>query len=339
MYLIYAKESYELIVDLPPGAAYLAAAVDGEQVGPRFLAEDRLALPLPAGEGVHRVRLRWVYGPSQESLAQPKLAAPRLHAAPALAMSTVVTVPPGYYLAPGATASDQPPALEAGLQELGRADALGAATKMLIEQYEKVPNEMVKAQILLWQKRFVARCRLAAQVLEVVEQASGRAQTAALRERLDELRRRNTKSLRDAGLEKVRAQAEKSDLAGDKEPGLWLLPTRGTVFLWPGAPGSAPPTLTLLSVRQEMQEHAWLGGRWVLLTLFIFLVLTAMPRVLGWLASLWPELLLLLALAGCLLWGFSLIAAALFAAALAARFFLAGAWIRRRWLTPLAPPA
>jgi hypothetical protein len=331
-YLIHAKDSAELILELPPAATCLTAAVDGEQVAPRLLADDRLALPLPSGASAHRVRLRWFYGSQQEAFAQPRLAAPRLQAAPGLAMVRTLTVPPGYCLVQGTAVLDQTPALEAAWQELARAEALGTASHALIEQYQKAPDETLKTQILLWQKRFVGRCRLAYQDLQAATSAGSG--VAELRERLEDLRRRNSKWLRDAGLDKLRAQAEKAELVGDKEAGPWLLPTRGTVYYWRAAPSVVPPVVEMLSACQEQQVQGQVAAQCVLLTLLVLLLLTTWPRLLRRLGLLVPALALVGALAGTRFWGISLVGAGLFLLAVLGQSVLIADWLQRRRLQP-----
>ena len=59
---------------MPKGALLLAASVNGEQINPRFVAPDQLAVVLPAGKVFHRLLLRWIFASPTEPLWQPKLA-------------------------------------------------------------------------------------------------------------------------------------------------------------------------------------------------------------------------------------------------------------------------
>jgi len=121
-------------VDMPEGAV-LTAAVDGEAVGPRPLGADRFALPLPSGEGLRRVRLRWVFAEGTETLLRPRLAAPKLDAAPELIWYGSVTLPSGYGLAATWPPAIRPGALAAAQEELARAEALASVARLLIERF------------------------------------------------------------------------------------------------------------------------------------------------------------------------------------------------------------
>ena len=98
-------------------------SVDGEQVNPRVVTPDRLAVALPPGEVRRRLQLRWIFGPEMEPMAGPRLASPRLAGVPDLPVNWTVTVPPGYRLADGAAMRDQSPTLDKARQELARAEA------------------------------------------------------------------------------------------------------------------------------------------------------------------------------------------------------------------------
>jgi hypothetical protein len=106
------------------------------------------------------------------------------------------------------------------------------------------------------------------------------------------------------------------------------LPTRGTVFIWRDAAGA--PVVELLSLRQEQHARGRSAALGVLLVLVVLLVLSAWPRLASTLARFWPEQLVLVALAGTVLWGPSLVGGALALAGALMRLALVAAWIRRR---------
>jgi hypothetical protein len=323
LFLVYAKDSYELTVDMPEGAV-LTAAVDGEAVGPRPLGADRFALPLPSGEGLRRVRLRWVFAEGTETLLRPRLAAPKLDAAPELIWYGSVTLPSGYGLAATWPPAIRPGALAAAQEELARAEALASVARLLIERFDVLPDDSLRAEIALVQKRLAESLRLTGHQLENAPPQD----VGDLKQRLEELRQHNAKALHEAGLDKLRTSPEKSAPSSFKVEGPWLLPARGQTLYWHASAGSSPPALEVQSAQDAAREHIWVEIAAMLVLLAGLLVLTTMSRVVNGLARLWPEQFLLLALAGSLLWGFSLVAAVLVAAALAVRLALTLARLR-----------
>jgi hypothetical protein len=327
LYLVYAKDSYELTLDMPEGAV-LSASVDGEAVAPRPLGGDRFALPLPPGEGLRRVRLRWVFPEGIEPLLAPRLLSPRLDAAPELTLYSSVTLPPGYSNTDTWGPEIRPGILAAGQEELARAATLASAGRLLIERFQVMPDDALRAEILLLQKRSADDLRQAAYHLD-----NTTPQEATLKQRLDQLRQSNAKALHDAGLDKVRAPADKAELSGVRTQGPWLLPARGQMLRWQAPANGSLPALRLQSDLEKARRWSWVDIGAILAGLTVLLILSSLPWAVNWLARLWPEQLLLVAVAGSLLWGFGPLAAALVVMGLAARLVLVAR------IQPIKPPA
>jgi hypothetical protein len=328
-YLVYARESTELIVELPFGATLLMCAVDGELMSPRFLDENRVALSLGSGSGLHCVRLRWAYSGLQEPVARPNIQAPYLEAAPALQHIATLTVPAGFQVAEHELALIDEPTLASIKRDLAYAEALANATELLVQQYLRTPEDTLKAAILSGQAQFAKRMRLALAGLDGLRDVASTTQAAEIKVSANAVKLHNVKQLRDAGLEKLRIQAEKVDLAAVKQSEPWLLPAQGSVLRWRMPQGTGPTVLDLAATEPDGWLRLQKWAPWLLLATAVLLSLTALPRAVEMLAVFWPEQVTLIALVGWHLWGFSPVAAVLLFTGATARLALIIVSVRR----------
>lgn len=305
--MLYVKDSYDLTVALPPGALLLTATVDGEPLTPRFVDADRVALTLPAGEGVRLLSLRWVFGGQNELLTQPRLQAPRLEGLPASPIFWTVALPVGYRLEEGAPGTS--PALAALRQHLDSAEALAQASELLAQRPAKTPTDATRDPLAIAQKQFFRQCRLALLLLESPAGDLSATTRADHKQRLANLLDHNAAALHKAGLDKLRVRLEKSASLLDREieP---TLPVRGTIMRW-HTDGAAAPALKLVAVDVQRTETAWRDTQVVACIFLLLLGLTWVPGV----KRFWPEQLAVVAAAGWYLGGFAPLALLLLAAA------------------------
>jgi hypothetical protein len=333
--MLYVKESYDVTVQMPAGALLLTAAIDGEIATPRFVGPDRIALTLPPGEGVRHLGLRWVFGRQNEDPGQPKLQAPRLEGLPATPISWTVLLPVGYRLQDPTVASEVTPTLAAARQHVARAEALAAASQRLAEHWSKWPEEGVKAQLLTCQKQLFRHCRLAGLLLDSPTDAQDAAEHDRLRHQVTRLLKYNAAALRKSGLDKVRAQLEKSVSVIDHEADVFTLPVRGTVLRLQTEASGPPPAPTLTTTAQDVHDQALAQTRAVMIVFVVLLGLTWVPRLTGIVRRFWPEQVAAVAVIGWYFGGFSPLALLLLVVAASGRGWLLGDWLRRR-TKPLA---
>jgi hypothetical protein len=319
-YWVYVRDSYELTMEMPGGAFRVTATVDGEQVNPRFVTSDRLTVALPPGEGLRRVRLRWVFEPPAGRLPQPQLTPPRLEGMAAVPVNWTVLLPPGYRVGNDAAGGEPAAALENGRQELARAEAMATASRLLSEQYLASPDEAIKPQILGYQTHFARHCRLAGNHFE---QATAAGATTELRLRLLKLQEQNAATLRSAGLDKLRGQAEKLVPAAEKGSKAWQLPGRGTPLRWQTISPAPAPALELISAEADARRQAWVHTVWLVGVAAALLILSWFPRAITVMQQLWPEQIALVACFVWAAWGFSILPSLLLGLAVVARLLLA----------------
>ncbi|HYV34719.1 MAG TPA: hypothetical protein VE988_03380, partial [Gemmataceae bacterium] len=345
--LVHVTDSSEMAIDMPAGARLLAATVNGEQISARPVGVDRLAVILPPGERLHRLRLRWTFGPETAPLTQPLLIAPRLEGMQALVFNWTLTLPPGFRLAQGGAGLEQTPLLELARHELARAEARKTATQLLIEQFQKSPEESLKMQIQQSQQFFARHCKLAnAAVAGAVVpypalhlyQSSPLAQETAetweagcgeLKAQLAELERQNTAMIKTAGIDKWRVQEDKSGAGTDLEEHGDLLLGQGTIVRWRGSAQAQLPGAGLIPLQTDIRNRAWAGTAWIVLACLVLFALSFSLPALGWLQRLWPEQIAALALLGWTAWGFSLLAGVLLLLAVTIRSAQAVEQLRR----------
>jgi hypothetical protein len=149
-----------------------------------------------------------------------------------------------------------------------------------------------------------------------------------------------------AGLDKLRAQAEKTASLIDVPAEIFTLPARGQVLRWQTETSEPAPTLTLTVTGPAAPEHAtedaghqaWKETRVVLIIWVLLLGLTWAP----WAAKMrhfWPEQVAALAVGGWYLEGFSLLVLVLLLLAVVGRIWLVGSWLRVRRPTEAAASA
>jgi hypothetical protein len=342
--LLYVKESYDVTMQMPPGALLVDAAIDGEVGTPRFVGPDRIALTISGGEGAHHLGLRWVFGRQNEDVAQPNLQTPLLEGMSATPVSWTVTLPAGYRWQDPATAPETWPALARARQHAGRAGALATVFELLAERWNRTAADGMRLQLLAVEKQFVRQCRLAVQWLEAPAGPEDAAAQAQVRQEVAALLERNAAVCKREGSDKLRAQAEKSASVADKEPEVFTLPVRGKVVRWQTAAGDAPPAVALAAVEPlptglpgDEADRAWAETRTVLVLFGVLLGLTWVPGLMAALRRMWPEQVAALAVVGWCFGGFSLVAAALLVVAAVGRMRLVLAWVRRPRVVPAEP--
>jgi hypothetical protein len=249
----------------------------------------------------------------------------------ALVFNWTLILPPGFRLASTVANLEQAPPLELARHELARAEAQKAVTTLLVEQLQKTSDDTLKSQIAASQQAFVQHSRLASNVLDTVGSAEGAAQ-GELKAQLAELERQNLATLKAVNFDKWRVPEDKSP--AHVADGSDLSPWRGTIVRWRGGIPAAAPPISLVEIAADSRTRAWAGAGWLLAATVLLLALTLSPTATGWMLQLWPELIGLIGLAGCALWGFSLLGAALLLAAVALRLVWLTArlrmWRRRR---------
>jgi hypothetical protein len=338
-YTLLAEGSTDLHVELPEGARLAAAALDGSAAAPRQTGPRSLWLPLPAGAGVHTLRVRWRFGPEAESLGRPRLRRLRLAEGGACPVLWTVYVPPGYRLARTPGAGDAVP-IGRARRELERAAALLRLVTLLAERAQGRAGAAAGGQLPAVWKRFAA-CRRRAEGALLADPAAGSGVGPGGRRLADwlrELRRQEAALARKHGLSRVRAEAERHP-GPDGGRALTPLGDRGTPASWRTGPGDAPPAVALQPAAARARRAGLVASEFLLGLLLAVWILSHLPRLAGWLRRLWPEQLLLLALLGWEALGPSLVGAVLILVALAARLVLLAWWLHELLHRPRAVPA
>jgi hypothetical protein len=328
--VLYVKENLEVTIDMPPGALLPTASIDGENVTPRMVGTDQIALTLPPGEGMRELRLRWVFDPKSEAVTQPKLLTPRLQGLPPMLIFWTVTLPAGYRLQDDEDALDALPLLAAARQHLARAQAMSAAADLLAERWEKTPLESIKTQLVACQKQFFRQQRVALLLLDSPADPQDLAAQAQLKQQLSALLEHNAATLNKAGLDKVRAKVEKTVAIGDREFEVMHLPVRGQVLRWQTGAAAESPVLKLAATQLDEQQRAWTETRLVLLAFAGLLGLTWVPGIGPSMRRFWPEEIAVVAGLGWYCGGFSPLALVLLLMAVVGRAWLVGKWVRGR---------
>jgi hypothetical protein len=318
-YLVYARDKGELRLALPPGARWLAAAVDGQPVLPASSAPDELSLPLPEGHAPWVVQVRWDYPQGVETAAGPERAAPRLLGCEVLAHETRFYVPAGYRRLGAALAPPGPQALE--LFELAQ------AYQRLSMLLSPVPGkaDALKPGLLAAQQHFFGALRHLEQALSW----HGGAASEALQKKAQKLRQDNLIAAKAAGFDALRKRAETEPWTAAAGR-LAFAPLSGGEIC--GADETA--TVRLRSVADELASERRQCTELLLLVGVSLLLVSYLRHGLLLLHALWPEQLALLAGIGLLAWGVSIVGIGLLLAAGLARLFFVvcrlRAWLTRR---------
>jgi hypothetical protein len=336
-YTLFARGGAELHLTLPRGAKLLLATVDGRPETPRQPEPERLWLSLQAGDGVRVLRLRWAYEGNAESLGGPRLQTPVFKDLTAPPVLWTVQAPPGWRLRPGTEPGQAPPAGAAAVA-LTRAEAQLRLSALLAEFWQT--DEAASRALLAAQRRFAWHCRVAAyRLAQEGAAAVGRGPKGqGLADWLEELRGQNGQLARQLGFDHFRVQGEKEAVAGagtgeQAPPGgaaPLALADRGTPHSWQGTAAAAPrPRLAAAAAEQT---RLTLGASLLLVAALAAVWLLAyFRRVAAALRHLLPEQLVLVAAAGWLVFGVSLVAVLLLVVGVGARLVLATGAVRRWW--------
>jgi hypothetical protein len=340
-YTLFARAGADVHLSLPPRARLLLATVDGQPQTPRQSEPERLWLPLPGGDGVRVLRLRWVF--EDEGLEQPLLQAPVFKDVTPPPVLWTVHAPPGHRLgkepgpAPARGQASTPRPVGSAARELALAEAELRVSGLLAEHWQG--DEGGTRALEAAQRRFAWHCRVAAYLLAMQADAPGERgpRGQSLADWLEELRRQNGQLTRQPAFEPLRGQGEQEVAAVVTRPAPLTLPGRGTPHYWQG-PSDEAPRLRLTPLAEEKTRQA-LGATLLLAAgLAAVGLLAYLKRVAAVLRQLLPEQLVLLAAVGWLLFGGSLVAVLLLALGLGSRLLLL-TWAVQRWWQRRAPAA
>jgi hypothetical protein len=321
-YLVHAREKGELRLALPPGARWLAAAVDGQPVLPVTASPDELVLPLSEGQAPWLVQVRWDYPQGVEMAAGPERARPRLLGCEVLAQQAGFSVPPGFRR-PGPAAPSPGPQAE---ELFERAQAYRRLTDLLAPG----KAEAARPGLLPVQQNFFSALRHLERVLAWQAATQGSPQVEAFKEKAQKLRQENLASARTHGYDALRKRAENEAWAAPGERHAYAPLIGGEPFVYDEA--AAVPRLR--SSSEELTADRRLISELVMLIGVSLLLVSYLRHGLSLLHVLWPELLALLAGLGLAAWGISPIGVSLLLFACGARLLFLSrqlrAWLARR---------
>lgn len=291
-----ARGDSDLQVSLPAGARLLALTVDEQPVTPRTSGSQSYWVFLGGPVGPRSLRVRWQFAPGAEPLDRPTLGGAQLVGVAAPELRGRLLLPTGYHI------SLLPDGVQSGQMQmlLARAQARLELCRFLLKHAgtEAMPALLLAQKSLRWHLR-----QADLQISYVTKEEEKPKYTAAL----ETLRKENEALLQDKGLDNVRAQADKhtTDMGVSATP-LAGVPEQGRPVFWrlPRAQRFLGVALEDQSERRRGQARHW--SEMLVLAAVALLVLSYMPRSLGYLAYLWPETCILLALAGMFAWGVSL---------------------------------
>jgi hypothetical protein len=341
-YLLAFGRAASVTVDLPPGAALMAASLDDRPVILTPARNGGHEIFLPEGPPIRRLSLRWFFPAPGEPFYQPNLTAPHLHGlndypvlwtvqVPFLWQSTSLSARTGPRLCPSAEAN------------VFRAEALLRCTETLTRQWRDSPSAaMERALTEVQQALFWFELRAAVQ-LDVSQDTQERRE---LGERLTRLRaacQELPRQLRLSGPQ--RAQFNKIHASARQHPALtapWNNQgpepaALARLFRWYGPVSAEAPSPGGRGQNDTTERSNVLV--FLVLLLVAGWVLCGVPIVAAVLRWTWPELLALLTLTAWLTLGASLIGAALLVAALFSRLILLLAQLQHRAARRPAPSA
>ncbi len=310
-WLLFAPEMRDLRIALPPDAVAVAARVNETWLAPHESERSTIEIPLPRHADLLHVRLIWHYpNTGAKQLFHP--ATPKVAGLEAAAMHGAVYVPPGLMLL-------DDPAWTAG--EAAQLAALAqAATQACAYWSKKEPNEAAKSAVLAWHQQFL-------QAVTHLEYQ--------MRLKPDEKIAITPAKLREEHAAAVqRGNALLPAVGAHVEPA-WLVaaPDAGLPVYWTGS----PPEIRLQET-ETAPSLWWSRETFVLVIVGVFL-LSWIPYGLAWLVSLWPEQLLLLAAAGSLFWGMSVVGLVMGLVGLLGRSYSVISWLHRVLFRPTPPKA
>jgi len=318
-FLVAVRGDTDLQLALPAEARLVELTVDDQPLQPRPAGPDTYWVPLTGQPGPRTLRLRWRFLPEGESLEHPHLGGAYLRGVPASPRQGRVIVPFGYGV------SSMPEGNESSLMQqlLARAQAQLALCHFLAKPF----STTVTSALLGAHKTFRWNMRQAELQMSYVAGDNKKPMYAAA---LAELRTENERLLNEKGFEEVRNQAEKypADMLASAHL-LFAVPEQGRPVFWqlPDARQGVAISLVSDAGRQWRTAQGW--SALLVLAAGALILLSYWTRGLGYLAALWPELCLLLALVGTLVWGFSLPGAILAALGAVGRFYGAVRVLRR----------
>jgi hypothetical protein len=314
-WLLLAQDLRELRVQLPAHAFAIFAAVDGQAVLPRSPVARLLEIPLPARAGVFHVRLLWRYADGVEAQPSPLLTAATLP-------DVVTPVEQGAMFVPAGLLAQQAPAGFTAHESIRSVALARAATAMCVYWSKPAASEQSKAALAGWGTQFL-------QTVRHLEYRARLAKDDAMQAEAVKLRKEHQAALTPEALA-IAKGADKMSLPWSVAP-----PQDGVPFYWTG---EAP--LPRLEPAAPAPATSWLSRNLLMLAAVGVFLLSWLPNGLRWCVRLWPEQLAGLAALGFVLWGISLIALVLWAAAALGRATSALGWLRRPSATThLATPS
>lgn len=357
-FLLAGRGDADVQLVLPAQSRLLALTVDDRpvaaRIGPGHAALENVPAPEDAGPsafwvplggppGPRLVRLRWRYLPGAEALDRPHLGGVFLAGVPALPVHGRLLVPPGFGLS---HLTEELAASQTQLL-LARTRAYLSLSRFLANLPPGDPAAAPSSALVAAQRGFWSQLHQAELQTGCFGAGEDKAGYAAA---LSDLRKENDAFLRDKGLEALRVQADRQTsysatsgtltgaaTAGGATTAFFVLPEQGTPMHWRALDPERRTTVGLVDLAGA--DGAWTRHRadFLVLIALSLLTLSFLPRGLGYLALLWPELCLLLALFGTLTLGPSLLALLLAAAGLVARLYWL-AKMARRFVHALVKP-
>jgi hypothetical protein len=310
-YLVHARKKSDFYVELPAGARWLAAAVDGQPVQPVTQGPGALVLALPEGKSTDMVQIRWDYPRGDESAATPACAVPHLPGCETFARHS-------HYFLPAAfrETADGSPAEVLQLYEQARAylrltELLASETA---ERSAASPPSLFAAQ-----QHFFAALRHLEQTLSGHEPATAD-DIESLQRKVRELRQENAHKAKLLGYDKARARADLEPWGAPRACPAFAPLTGGLSISADGAASPAPEPRSVAQVRATEKRRT--SELLLLAGVSLFLV-SYLRQGLVLLRALWPELVAFGAALGMLMWGLGLLSATLFLIAVGARLVYA----------------
>ncbi len=340
-YWLYAGRGAEPRLTLPTGARLLAVAVDSVPVAARRQPDGRVAVPLPGGEGPHRLRLRWAFEDGAEPLGAPRLDAPRFAVPVEPPALWRVDVPAGYRLAPPRRSAGQARRVGAAAAELARAEGQLRLGTLLTERLKAGPSDAALAQLSAAHRLCAAHCRRAADVLASAGGQGTGPGGKSLGEWLQELRQQNARLARVAGADRLPEGPAVPAADTEAASALFSLPERGLPTYWYGTDPGQTPRVALVALAEDRWRESASATELLLIALAAAWVLAYLPRVRAWLWWLLPEQAVLLGWLGTQAFGLSPLGMALILGGVCARLGIVCVWIqeRLRGARPEEPPA
>jgi hypothetical protein len=330
-YLLRASTGTDLHIAMQEGAWLAGAALDGQEARPVPVATARYWLPLPSTQEAHRLQLAWKYKDSEGPTSLPRLVKPiiqdAVYSAEGGQRATLwsVQLPLGV----GAYSTDAT-VLPCSMaeQDLERASAHLALSSALIAGNRN--GAALEGFLLANQEQFRQLCRRVQHELSLrTSSPDAPTQHHALVQRLAQLRLADEEFLSAAGLTNRESAPGYSNRQPTSEVGHGIdtygsQTLRLTRWLLPAEQQDLHLRIAPMGDQTVMRKA--LLSFFLIALLWLALMISYVPRIVGILPLLWPETLLLAGFLTWILFGPNAIALLLIGAGLLARLLTIIAW-------------